>query len=343
MQQVSFPSGTVSYFFNESFEQLLQSLDNRRIVIITDEHVRSCYTELLAPYTTLAISPGEGSKDLQTIEQLTDHLLNEEVVRDAILIGLGGGVVTDITGFLAAIYMRGLQFGFVPTSLLGMVDAAIGGKNGVNLGLHKNTLGTITQPNFILIDTSFLTTLPAEEWSNGFAEIIKYACIFDAELFDELLANDLDYYIDNPIATRLLVERCVAWKNKTVLEDEKEKHIRKLLNFGHTAGHAIEKLYDLPHGYAVATGMVIAAELSEQQCSFDGRLTGRLKQLLAKYRLPATANINAQEVTNVLKMDKKRAGDHIDFILLEKIGSALIKPLPLDIIEKALVAYERNH
>lgn len=343
MQQVIFPSGIVNYLFQDSLEELLSSLADRRLIIITDENVRSHYQTVLAPYTTLAIQPGEASKDLPTIGRLAELLISEEITRDAVLIGLGGGVVTDITGFLGSIYMRGIQFGFVPTSLLGMVDAAVGGKNGVNLGLHKNTVGTIAQPSFIAFDTTFLVTLPQEEWSNGFAEIIKYACIFDSELFTELTTKDLNYYITNNVAIRQLVERCVAWKNKTVLEDEREKNIRKLLNFGHTAGHAIEKLYELPHGYAVAAGMAIASKISEQECGLQPSSTQQLLQLLAKYQLPQSLDIDAGEVMNVLKMDKKRSGDHIDFILLEDIGRAVIKPLPLDTIEKALINYERNH
>ncbi len=229
-------------------------------IIITNEHLGHLYPELVKEHKTLLVPPTESSKDTSTIASLAKQLLQMEVTRQTTIIGVGGGVVTDITGFLASTYMRGVPFGFVPTTLLGMVDAAVGGKNGVNVGMNKNILGTIRQPGFVLYDTRFLNTLPDDEWSNGFAEVIKYACIFDAELFAELGEHNISFYKDqNDDALATLIERCVAWKNKTVAEDERETGTRKLLNFGHTAAHAIENLYELPHGKAVGIGIVIAA------------------------------------------------------------------------------------
>ena len=343
-QSVTFPSGTVQYLFQASFGEFLRTCDPVNTILVTNEQIAKLYPQLFKQHKTLLTVPMEGGKDLNTIGRLTKELLQMEATRKTTLIGVGGGVVTDITGFLASVYMRGVSFGFVPTTLLGMVDAAIGGKNGVNIGMNKNILGTITQPGFILFDPRFLDTLPDDEWSNGFAEIIKYACIFDADMFAELGRNSISYYQDQDDEGLIkLVEKCVAWKNKTVLEDEREAGARKLLNFGHTAAHAIEQLYEIPHGKAVGIGMVIACMISEQVTGLDKEVTLSVKNLLSQYHLPIRQGLNAAKAMELLKMDKKRADNAIDYILLEKIGKAVVKPLPFDVIEKALAAYEGDH
>jgi 3-dehydroquinate synthase len=350
-QTITFPSGQVNYLFQSppgeavrtaSFDELWKTYDKEHAVIITNEHIEKLYAGLFKGLKTLVIPPAESSKALDTIGSLSRQLLQMEATRKTLLIGVGGGVVTDIVGFLGSVYMRGVSLGFVPTTLLGMVDAAIGGKNGVNLGMNKNILGTVTQPQFILYDTSFLNTLPDDEWSNGFAEIIKYACIFDAEMFDELSKRNISYYKDeDDAALGSLVKKCVDWKNKTVIADEKETGVRKLLNFGHTAAHAIENLYELPHGKAVGIGMVIACMISMQVAGLDKAVTGQLIALLTQYHLPVHLKTDARKAMEILKMDKKRNDDMIAYIVLEKIGKAAIKTLPLDVIENALIAYER--
>lgn len=340
VQKVSFPSGTVNYYLRSSFNELHAICDMQKAVIVTDSHIAALYRHLLQDLRVLTIPAGEDNKTIDTITQLSASLLEMGATRDTILIGMGGGVITDITGFLAAIYMRGVRCGFVPTTLLAMADAAIGGKNGVNTGMYKNMLGTIRQPEFILYDTQLLTTLSAEEWSNGFAEIIKYGCIFDAPLLDELQQNDLAHYQQNSDVLNNILERCIAWKNRTVLEDEHEKGIRKLLNFGHTAGHAIEKLYALPHGQAVAIGMVIACLISEQQTGLDAAVTQQLKDILQRYGLPTHATMDSNKVMALLQADKKRKNDTIDYILLQERGGGVIHPLRLPVIAQALATYE---
>lgn len=333
---LTFPTGMVHYLFGEQFSSLASRYNPGECIVITDEHISALYPSLLAPYKTIILPPGEDQKSWQTIEHLAQQLIALEAHRKTMLIGIGGGVVTDITGFIGSVYMRGIPFGFAPTSLLGMVDAAIGGKNGVSLGLHKNILGTINQPQFLLFDTSLLKTLPSEEWSNGFAEIIKYACLFDAPLFEELKENGIDHYRNNQQALENLIARCAAWKNKTVQADEKESGLRKLLNFGHTAGHALENLYHLPHGHAVAIGMVIACLISEQVCSLDPSVRSELCALLKKYKLPVTIDFDIEKVMTLLKMDKKRNTDTVDYVLLNSIGDAVVKPLSFDVIYNAL-------
>ncbi len=334
--KVHFPSGTVNYYFRQPASELALVCDMTKAVFITDEHIAALYPDLFSGKRALVLPAGEDSKDIATIVSLTGQLLKMEAGRDAILVGLGGGVITDITGFLGSVYMRGVRFGFVPTSLLGMVDAAIGGKNGVNTGLHKNMLGTIRQPDFIFYDSAFLHTLPDAEWSNGFAEVIKYACIFDAALFEELSGNDINFYKNDTAALDKLIARCAGWKNKTVAEDEQEQGIRKLLNFGHTVGHAIEKLYGLSHGQAVAIGMVAAARISDSINNTHDGMAARLKELLVRYELPVHISMNVHDVMHLLRSDKKRAGETINYILLKTIGHGIIYPLPLAVIEKAL-------
>lgn len=334
-QSITFPSGTVQYLFASSLAEWLQGCDFRNTILIADERVAALYPDDFILFKTLIIPSGETSKDLDTISRLAAELLQMEATKKTFLIGVGGGVVTDIVGFLASVYMRGVHFGFVPTTLLSMVDAAIGGKNGVNIGMHKNIAGTIKQPEFILFDTRVLSTLPEDEWSSGFAEIIKYACIFDPALFEELETKSISYYKEHDNELSALIMRCVAWKNKTVLEDEKENGIRKLLNFGHTAGHAIENLYELPHGNAIAIGMIIACAISEEIAGLDTSVRIRLRLLLDKYHLPVRLEIDVQKAMEILKMDKKRVDNNIDYILLDRIGKAVVRSLPFDKIEDA--------
>ena len=182
---------------------------------------------MFTEYRVLIIESGEEAKTWETIQLLAEKLVQFEAHKTSLLVGIGGGVICDITGFLASIYMRGVSFAFVPTTLLAMVDASIGGKNGVNLGLNKNMLGTIKQPKFILFDTTFLETLPEQEWSNGFAEIIKYACIANAPLFAQLVNSSLVAFQTNPESLNQLIATCVQQKNNIVLADEQEKNIRK--------------------------------------------------------------------------------------------------------------------
>lgn len=336
-QTITFPSGRVNYLFNACFKDWLRTNHGTQMVLVTDSNIAALHGGRFdSSIPTFVIPAGEKSKQLATIESLTNDLLKASADKNTLLVGVGGGVVTDIVGFLGATYMRGISFGFMPTSLLGMVDAAIGGKNGVDVGLYKNILGTIMQPEFILYDTSFLKTLPDEEWSNGFAEIIKYACIFAPAIFNELFARDIYYYKNDNEALVKLIKRCVAWKNKTVLEDEREKGIRKLLNFGHTFAHAIENMHALPHGQAVAIGMVAACKISEEVTGMDGKITIELKELLKKYNLPTQINTDIPKAMEILSMDKKRSDNTINYILLEQVGKAVIKPLPLSVIEKAL-------
>ena len=333
---VTFPGGTVRYLFSSSFEHISQWLNPAECIIITETNVRALYHQLFSDFkAVITIPAAEAHKNFSTILSITQQLLEHQAHRKTFLLGVGGGMVTDITGFIASVYMRGLPFGYVPTTLLGMVDASVGGKNGINIGLQKNLLGTISQPDFILFDTQFLSTLPDEEWSNGFAEVIKYACLFDKELFAELAERDIHYYKNDSAATSALIARCADWKNKIVLADERESGTRKLLNFGHTAGHAFETVCNIPHGHAVALGMLVACHLSEQY-GLDSNIKKQLSDLLKQYGLPTVIQADTDELMKVLTMDKKRGNNGIEFIVLKETGKGEIRNIEFATIRQAL-------
>ncbi len=322
---ISFPGKTVQYYFDASFDHLQKIVDKEKVVLITDEHVFSAHQKKFKGWNTIVLKPGEAYKVQQTVDMIIDQLIEMGVDRKTILVGVGGGVITDITGYVAGIFMRGIDVGYVPTSLLAMVDAAIGGKNGIDVGVYKNMVGLIRQPSFLLYDYSFLKTLPVAEWQNGFAEIIKHACIKDAAMFKELQQHRLSDYKKDLSLLKKLIERNVMLKTKVVLSDEREQGERKLLNFGHTLGHAIENMYELSHGQAISIGMTYATIISQQLKGFKD--TDAVVDLLANYGLPTFAGFDAKKAFKVLQKDKKKDDVSIHYILLEKTGKAVVQPL----------------
>ncbi len=323
----TFSAGIVQYFFDAEFSHLEKLVAKENAVIITDEHIFAKHKSRFKGWNTIVLKAGEQYKIQQTADVVIDQLIALGADRKTTLIGVGGGVVTDITGYVAGIYMRGIPFGFVPTSLLAMVDASIGGKNGIDVGLYKNMVGLIRQPKFLLFDFSFLRTLPKTEWQNGFAEIIKHACIKDAAMFTLLQQQTLSAFQKNNKLLSSLVERNVLIKTKVVVSDEFEQGDRKLLNFGHTLGHAIENMYELSHGQAISIGMTYAAVISQQLKGYTG--TKELVSLLSKYGLPTFAKFDTKKAFKVLLKDKKKDNVSINYILLTKTGKGVIQPLLL--------------
>lgn len=323
----TFSAGIVQYFFDAEFSHLEKLVAKENAVIITDEHVFAKHKSRFKGWNTIVLKAGEQYKIQQTADVVIDQLIALGADRKTTLIGVGGGVVTDITGYVAGIYMRGIPFGFVPTSLLAMVDASIGGKNGIDVGLYKNMVGLIRQPKFLLFDFSFLRTLPKTEWQNGFAEIIKHACIKDAAMFTLLQQQTLSTFQKNSKLLSALVERNVLIKTKVVVSDEFEQGDRKLLNFGHTLGHAIENMYELSHGQAISIGMTYAAVISQQLKGYTG--TKELVGLLSKYGLPTFAKFDTKKAFKVLLKDKKKDNVSINYILLTKTGKGVVQPLLL--------------
>jgi 3-dehydroquinate synthase len=329
-----FSTKTVSCYFDADFAALSDLVNDANIVIITDEHVFEHHAGKMAGFPVIKFAAGEEYKNQATVDRIIHELINLGAHKNTFLVGVGGGVVTDITGYVAAVYMRGIKFGLVPTSILAMVDAAIGGKNGIDVGVYKNMVGTIMQPEFIFYDYSFLQTLPVKEWVNGFAEIIKHACIKDALLFSVLEKYSLHEYQTDKTLIADLIEKNVEIKTQIVTRDEFEAGERKLLNFGHTVGHAIENLHGIPHGHAVSIGIVAACNLSEKLNDLNFNEAARIVKLLAKYHLPVDVETDHQKVFDVLKMDKKRKDDGINFILLKSIGNAEIKFISLTDLEE---------
>jgi 3-dehydroquinate synthase len=329
-----FSNSSTDYYFAYGISHLKEFVDQRNSVIITDENVFANHQKRLKNWKVIVLPPGEEQKTQATVDSLIAQLIMMEADRKTTLIGVGGGVITDITGYAASVYMRGIKFGFIPTTLLSMVDASIGGKNGIDVGIYKNLVGTIRQPSFILHDLVFLNSLPQSEWINGFAEIIKHACIKDAGMFRELQTTTLKKYQDRKILVCKLIQRNAILKTKVVQQDEFEKGDRKLLNFGHTLGHALENQYDLSHGQAVSIGIAYACNISKQITGF--KETEKVISVLERYGLPAYAKFDKEKVFNVLKMDKKRERNEISYVLLEKIGKGVIKIISLDHLEKII-------
>jgi 3-dehydroquinate synthase len=334
-----FSAQKVSYYFDADFVLLNKLVDSSHSILITDEHIYNSHQKKFSGWKTIVLKAGEQYKIQSTVDSVIDQLIAFGADRKSLLVGIGGGVVTDITGYAAAVYMRGIRFGFLPTSILSMVDASIGGKNGIDVGLYKNLVGTIRQPEFLLYDLSLLKSLPDIEWSNGFAEIIKHAAIKDARLFNELSKRSISYYKKNKKELAALIRRNVIIKSEVVKADEFERGERKLLNFGHTLGHAIENSYGLSHGQAISIGMVAAAIISEEFTGF--REAGRISHTLSRYGLPTALEFDPHKVFDVLKLDKKKIQHTVHYILLQKIGKAKITAIPIDQLEKLVHALVR--
>jgi len=333
-QTFKFSQASTDIYFAHGISHLKNIIEAKKVIFITDENIFAAHSKRFKGFNTIVLKAGEEFKIQSTVDTIVQQLIAFEADRKSILVGVGGGVITDITGYVASVYMRGIQFGFVPTTLLALVDASIGGKNGIDVGVYKNIVGVTKQPSFILHDLVFLNTLPETEWQNGFAEIIKHACIKDAAMFKELQSHSLNFYKTKKKEVCALIQRNAKIKLKVVQADEFEQADRKLLNFGHTLGHALENQFELSHGQAISIGMTYAAEISQQLLGF--KQTNNVVELLEQYGLPTYAAYNKQKVFDVLKMDKKRANQDINYILLEKIGKAIVLPIPLNDLEKII-------
>ena len=277
---------------------------------------------------------GEASKNGGTFLELLNFLAENHLSRSDLLVALGGGVVGDLTGFAAACYLRGIRFFQVPTTLLAAVDSSVGGKTAIDLGAGKNLAGTFWQPSAVLCDLNTLATLPAEVFRDGCAEVIKTAILFDEPLFMELVRDGLGFDWERVIAA------CVAHKRDIVAADEFDRGQRNLLNLGHTFGHAVELLSDftLSHGRAVAIGTAMAARAGVALGTCDQGTATRIMWLLQKFGLPIFAERTAAELSEAALSDKKRAGDTVNLILPQKVGSCTIVPTPVSELESIMQA-----
>lgn len=332
-----FSSASVDVYFGASLAKLGTVVDRKKAILVTDENIFKAHQQQFRNWNVITLKPGEEYKIQPTADAIIEQLIAFQADRQSILVGIGGGVITDITGYVASVFMRGLSFGFVPSSLLAMVDASIGGKNGIDVGEYKNMVGVIRQPSFLFYDYSLLSTLPKMEWSNGFAEIIKHACILDKPLFNLLEEQSLEKVMKNKKLLASIIERNVNLKSGIVKKDEFEKGDRKLLNFGHTLGHALETQYELTHGQAVSLGMVFASWLSAEIKGFKD--AARVESVLTAFGLPTRADFDVKKVFNILKMDKKRVSKTMNYVLLDKLGKGVVYPLPVNDIPAHLQRY----
>lgn len=310
----------------------------QKVTVVSDTNVAPLYLDAVVSslrsegfeVNAFIFDAGEKSKHLGTIADIYESLADFGMTRKDIIIALGGGVCGDMAGFAAASYLRGIDFIQIPTSLLSQVDSSVGGKTGVDLPQGKNLVGAFHQPVAVLIDPDALSTLPEEFITDGMGEVIKYGCIKDAEFFEFLERNNA---LDN---IESVIETCVKIKRDVVSRDEREKGERMLLNFGHTLGHAIEKLNGfsgMTHGMAVAVGMVMIAKAGEKNGVTEAGTADRIIKLCQKYNLPTSTDTGVSEIAQAARNDKKSAGGGINLVLLAKIGESFTRKIEFEKLE----------
>jgi 3-dehydroquinate synthase len=325
--QIQTATGRSKILIGEEFQRLGDLVPGGRWVIVTDETVAALYGDRFPPVPVIRIGSGEGHKTLGTVHDVYQALIDAGADRSTFIVGVGGGIVCDVAGFSAATFMRGLGLGFVATTLLAQVDASVGGKNGVNLCGYKNIVGTFRQPDFVLCDPALLSTLPAEEAVNGLAEVVKHGAIGDRDLFGYLetypdAARSLEIG-----AVERMVSASVTLKAGVVRRDEKETGERRILNFGHTLGHGLEKVTGMSHGEAVSVGMVTASGWAVKRGLMPEEEARRIPRLLECLGLPVRAEADPRALMDAIAKDKKREGDRIHFVFLRRIGEAVVEPM----------------
>ena len=311
----------------------------RKMALVTNPVVKKLYGQRVVDslkaagfmVMSIEIPEGERYKNLDWANAIYTALLTNFFDRTSALVALGGGVIGDLTGFAAATFMRGVPFVQVPTTLLAMVDSSVGGKTGVNHPMGKNMIGAFHQPKKVLMDLSVLASLPKEEFLSGMAEVIKYGVIRDAAFFDYLDRNREKILALDPDALMHVIQRSCEIKAEVVSRDEREGGLRAVLNYGHTAGHAIETAenYTMRHGHAVAIGMVIASRLAGKTGLCDASVPERVEMLIRSYGLPTDLSVlsrrpSARELMITMQGDKKAEGGKVKFVLPKKIGDVVV-------------------
>ena len=311
-----------------------EAVPGKKALLISDETVQNLYGSMVLDSLrgsgievgVFTFPPGETSKSLYTYEKILDACAAFRLTGSDALIALGGGVTGDLVGFAAATYHRGIRFMQIPTTLLAMVDSSVGGKTGVNLAAGKNLAGAFWQPSLVICDPDLLRTLSSETYADGLAECLKYGVLWDETLFRQLSAGALFR------VTEMQIARCVALKRDVVLLDERDHGQRKLLNLGHTIGHAIEQAsgYSITHGMAVGLGMLQMARV------FCPDIFDDIAGALRANGLPVRADISEEHIITALMQDKKRAGDSITIIVPKRIGACELRELPIGEISALL-------
>ncbi len=321
-------------------DKLPEHMPDKDVFILTDDHVHNIYGQAFPGFPVYVMKAGEENKTPGSALAICRWLLEKGAGRDAFLLGVGGGMVCDMAGFVASVYMRGINFGLVASSLLAQVDASVGGKNGVNLDGFKNIIGTFNQPHFVLCDTRMLHSLPEEELRNGLAEAIKHTLIADKHMFNIIRENVPAILGLDEVLLNKLVSHSIRVKSGIVSKDETEQGERRKLNLGHTWGHAVEKTDGIPHGQAVSIGLAFAAVLSERKGMLPPRDRKQVVELLQSLGLPVKSGTNPQKIFRALTKDKKRESGHIHFVLMKGIGEVVVDLLPLPELERHAMSTE---
>ncbi len=318
--------------------------DNKKVVIITDSNVEALYGKNIEDslikenfmVKKIIIKPGEKSKSFEALQEICEEILEFGLSRSDLIIAFGGGVVGDLGGFAASILLRGIPFIQIPTTLLAQIDSSVGGKVAINSRKGKNLIGSFYQPEAVFIDPELLKTLNERVFNDGMAEVIKYGAIKDERLFHNLLQyKDKEELMNN---IEEIIYTCCSIKKDVVEVDEKDLGERMLLNFGHTVGHGIEKIFNyekFTHGEAVAMGMMAITKNSETQGITEGGTLELLRKIINKYDLPSDLpSMDKQELLKAVSMDKKSSNKSLNIIVLEKIGCSLIKKIENEDIDK---------
>ncbi|PID29629.1 MAG: 3-dehydroquinate synthase [Candidatus Cloacimonadota bacterium] len=313
--------GTSSIIVGESLKNLDKYIPNNSgVIVVTDKNIFSLYSKEFDPYREklIILETGEANKNLSTVEFIYRKFLEFEADRHTFVVGVGGGIVCDITGFAASTYMRGLNFGFVSTTLLSQVDASVGGKNGVNFLGFKNMVGVFNPPQFVLCSIDMLKTLSYKEYSNGIAEMVKHGVINSIEHFKEIERFKEDLKSCNNInLLENLIYNSIKIKSSIVEKDQRESGERKKLNFGHTYGHAIEHCEKISHGKAVSIGIIIGLRVSLKLGLIVEDDIKRVSSLLKFFNLPLESSCKMENLQKIIFKDKKRSGKSIDFVAVD--------------------------
>ncbi|MBE6186747.1 MAG: 3-dehydroquinate synthase [Rikenellaceae bacterium] len=318
-------------------EWLPRLLPQKRVIVVSDTNIDRHYHSLIEPYDHVLIGLGETSKTLRTLDVIYRRFIELGVDRSCFVLAVGGGIVTDVAGFAASTFMRGVEFGFISTSLLGQVDASVGGKNGVNVDGYKNMVGTFTQPRFVVCDVNMLRTLSAREFRTGLAEIIKAGVIGDATLFEMLEQADFSTLQRDSDTLREMVYRAIKVKADIVERDERESGDRRLLNLGHTLAHAIEKSSSkFNHGEAVAVGLAMIADVAAKQGLLAVEDKERILNLLQRAGFALEPPVEVRTLLKAVKRDKKAEGNDIYIVFPRAIGRCEVVRMPVEEF-KALV------
>jgi 3-dehydroquinate synthase len=317
-----------------------------KFLVVTNRRVKSLVcNQLIAKFEntkdyagTVLIPDSESAKSIENAQKLYDKLISIGFDRSSHLLAIGGGVCSDLTGFVASTFMRGIEWSVIPTTLLAQIDAAIGGKTAINHRLGKNLIGTFHHPKHVLIDPEVLTTLGETQYCSGIAEMIKYGMIADPQLLRFLESNQVNTSAGSLKSMEKMIARCVRIKARIVENDELDQNKRLVLNFGHTFGHALESegLYkNEDHGKAVAVGMLFATHMAVKTGLCQESVFKRLKALLDRYALsPAKRKFDKKRMAKAMATDKKRKGDILQFVLPERVGRVVIKDIPVKILTK---------